>query len=323
MANHNHRHFHVLSKENKDTGFGANAADSYGGRFLNKDGTMNMRRDGVSMFKKISVFHAMLTIPLWRFITIILLFYIIINLIFTGIYIGIGINELDGIRNSTFLQNFKEVFYFSTQTFTTVGYGRVSPVGDAANIISSIEALTGFMSFAIATGLIYGRFARPRPYLVFSENALISPFHDKTALMFRLASYKDNHNLTDVDIQINLGMLVSENGDKPEYKFYRIDLERSKIESLVMNWTIVHPIDEKSPLHGLNAEDLKHADLELYVLVRGFDEVFSSVVQQRTSYTYPEILFNRKFITMYRESEDGKTSILELNKLDDHVEVKN
>jgi inward rectifier potassium channel len=90
-----------------------------------------------------------------------------------------------------------------------------------------------------------------------------------------------------------------------------------------MNWTIVHPIDEKSPLHGLNAEYLKHADVELYVLVRGFDEVFSSVVQQRTSYTYPEILFNRKFTTMYRESEDGKTSILELNKLDDHVPVKN
>ena len=319
----NHRHFHILSKENKDTGFGTNAADSYGGRFLNKDGTMNMRRDGISIFRKISIFHRMLTIPLWRFIAVILLFYFVINLLFAGVYMAIGIEQLEGIRSAGTWQNFKQVFYFSTQTFTTVGYGRVSPVGDAANIISSIEALTGFMSFAIATGLIYGRFARPRPYLVFSENALIRPFQDKTALMFRLASYKDNHNLTDVDILINLGMLVSENGGKPEYKFYRIELERSKIESLVMNWTIVHPINEKSPLYGFTTEDMKHADVELYVLVRGFDEVFSSVVQQRTSYTYPEILFNRKFTTMYRESEDGKTSILELDKLDDHVEVKN
>jgi inward rectifier potassium channel len=322
MANHNHRHLHILSKENKDTGFGTNAADSYGGRFLNKDGTMNMRRDGISIFKKISIFHRMLTMPLWRFITVILLFYFAINLAFAIIYIIIGVEQLEGIRSAGIWQNFKQVFYFSTQTFTTVGYGRVSPVGDAANVISSIEALTGFLSFAIATGLIYGRFARPKPYLKFSENALISPFGDKTALMFRLASYKDNHNLTDVDVLINLGMLVAENGNKPEYKFYRIELERSKIESLVMNWTIVHPIDEKSPLYGLTAEDMKMADVELYVLIRGFDEVFSSVVQQRTSYIYSEILHNRKFTPMYRESEDGKTSILEMDKLDDHVEVK-
>ncbi|HTA82752.1 MAG TPA: ion channel, partial [Bacteroidia bacterium] len=290
MANHNHRHLHILSKENKDTGFGTNAADSYGGRFLNKDGTMNMRRDGISIFKKISIFHRMLTMPLWRFITVILLFYFAINLAFAVIYIVIGVEQLEGIRSAGIWQNFKQVFYFSTQTFTTVGYGRVSPVGDAANVISSIEALTGFLSFAIATGLIYGRFARPRSYLVFSENALISPFGDKTALMFRLASYKDNHNLTDVDVLINLGMLVSENGNKPEYKFYRIELERSKIESLVMNWTIVHPIDEKSPLFGLTAEDMKNADVELYILIRGYDEVFSSAVQQRTSYIYSEIL---------------------------------
>jgi inward rectifier potassium channel len=322
MANHNHRHLHILSKENKDTGFGTNAADSYGGRFLNKDGTMNMRRDGISIFKKISIFHRMLTMPLWRFITVILLFYFAINLAFAVIYIVIGVEQLEGIRSAGIWQNFKQVFYFSTQTFTTVGYGRVSPVGDAANVISSIEALTGFLSFAIATGLIYGRFARPRSYLVFSENALISPFGDKTALMFRLASYKDNHNLTDVDVLINLGMLVSENGNKPEYKFYRIELERSKIESLVMNWTIVHPIDEKSPLFGLTAEDMKNADVELYILIRGYDEVFSSVVQQRTSYIYSEILHNRKFTPMYRESEDGKTSILEMDKLDDHVAVK-
>lgn len=317
----NHLHIHNKAKENKDTGFGSNTENT-GGRFLNKDGTMNMRREGVNIFKRFSVYQAALTMPLWKFISVILIFYAVINLVFTGIYIGIGIQELDGLKTDGVWNNFKQVFYFSTQTFTTVGYGRVSPVGDAANIVSSLEALTGFMSFAIATGLIYGRFARPKPHLLFSNEAVIGPFHHHKALMFQMASYKDKHTLTDVEIVINLGMYTTEEGKQPSYKFFRLDLERDKIESLVMNWTVVHPIDEKSPLFGYTAEDMKKADVELYVLVRGFDEVFATVVQQRTSYTYNEILHNRKFSAMYKESEDGRTTILQLQKLNNHFEVK-
>ena len=82
-----------------------------------------------------------------------------------------------------------------------------------------------------------------------------------------------------------------------------------------MNWTVVHPIDDKSPFLGFTADDMQASDVELYVLIRGFDDVYSNVVQQRTSYTYHEIKFNGKFIPMYRESEDGKTTILELQKL--------
>jgi inward rectifier potassium channel len=89
-----------------------------------------------------------------------------------------------------------------------------------------------------------------------------------------------------------------------------------------MNWTIVHPLDEKSPLNDYTAEDLKSADVELYVSVRGFDDVYSNIVQQRTSYTFDEILFNRKFVQMYHESENGKTTVVELHKLDEHREVK-
>ena len=181
--------------------------------------------------------------------------------------------------------------------------------------------MSGFLSFAIATGLIYGRFAKPKAYLVFSEHALISPYQDITALMFRFASYKDNHTLTNVEIKINLGMTVLEK-DKPVFKFYDLQLERSRVESLPMNWTVVHPIDDNSPLKDFTAEDMKGADIEVYVLVRGFDDVYSNVVLQRTSYTYDEILFNRKFVQMYRESRDGKTTILELQKLNAHKEVK-
>jgi len=178
--------------------------------------------------------------------------------------------------------------------------------------------MSGFLSFALATGLIYGRFARPRAHLAFSDHAIIAPFKGKTALMFRFAGYKQNHALSDVIVQVNLAMLIRENG-VAKYRYYNLPLERSRIESMPMNWTVVHPIDEESPLAGLTSEDLATNDMEVYVLVRGFNDVYGNIVQQRTSYTYQEIQFNRKFIPMYHETDNG--TVLELNKLSKHEEV--
>ena len=196
----------------------------------------------------------------------------------------------------------------------------MNPVGDAVNMVAAIEAMTGFLSFAVATGLIYGRFAKPRPHIAFSDHALIAPYKDRSGLMFRIASYKDNHNLTDVEIKVNLALQVAENGVMT-YKFYPLDLERSKVDTLMMNWTVVHPIDEGSPLLGLVEEDYKSSDVEAYVQVRGYDDVYSTVVIQRTSYRYDEIIFDAKFEAMFHESEDGKTTILELDKLSKYSKV--
>ena len=126
--------------------------------------------------------------------------------------------------------------------------------------------------------------------------------------------------MTNVEIKVNAALLVEENG-KTTYKFYDLNLERNHVESLPMNWTVVHPLTPDSPIYDFTLEDLKKADLEIYVSVRAFDDVYSNIVQQRTSYTYDEILFGRKFIQMYRESDDGKTTIVELQKLHDHKEI--
>ena len=307
-------------KTNNDTGFGSNA-NNFGGRFINKDGTFNLRREGISLLNRFSIYQRMLTLPRWKFILVIVLFFAAINVLFTSAYILVGTEQLQGLMATTPWGKLKEIFYFSTQTFTTVGYGRVNPVGDGANIISSAEALTGFLSFAIATGLIYGRFAKPKSYLAFSDNALISPYHGKTALMFRFVTYKDHHTLTNVEIKVNIAIRVGD-GDEAQYKFYDLTLERYKVDSLPMNWTVVHAIDENSPLFGFTKDDIIASDLELYVLITAFDEVYSSPVLQRTSYTYQELQFNAKFVPMYRESEDGRTTILELHKLNDVINVE-
>jgi inward rectifier potassium channel len=301
------------SKTNNDTGFGTNVS-SYGGRFINRDGSYNLKKEGVSFWDRFSLFHSMLNMPLWKFITVIVLFFLFINLLYTIIYVLIGVEGFQNVIASNRWEEFKELYFFSTETFTTVGYGRVNPVGDGVNMVAAIEAMTGFLSFAVATGLIYGRFAKPRPHIAFSDHALIAPYQDKTALMFRIASYKDNHNLTDAEIRVNLALQEYDNG-KASYKFYQLALERNKVDTLMMNWTVVHPIDENSPLLGLAQEDYKSSDVEVYVQVKGFDDVYSTTVIQRTSYTCEEIIFNAKFVPMFHESEDGRTTILELDKL--------
>src|SRR6478736_2872261 len=313
------RSINPFSKVNNDTGFGT--SDNYGGRFINRDGTFNIRKEGQGFWQRFSLFQSMLNLPLWKFALFIFSFFIGINLFFTTIYLLIGTDQFIGMISTDRWSAIKEIYFFSTETFTTVGYGRVNPVGDGANFVASIEAMLGFISFAVMTGLIYGRFAKPRSYLVFSDHAVIAPYRGGTGFMFRFASYKDNHTLTDLDIRVNAALLVHENGQS-SYKFYDLALERSKVDSLPMNWTVVHPIDDKSPLVGFTEDDLKAADLEVYVLIRGFDDVFSNFVLRRTSYTYKEIQFNRKFVPMYRESEDGKTTILEINKINEHKAVE-
>jgi inward rectifier potassium channel len=305
-----------FSKQNNDTGFGSNTND-LGGRFINKDGSYNVVKEGMPFRKRFSIFHDMLNLPSWKFMLVILIFFLGINLIFTLIYFFIGTQQFEGFVHGTNWSMFREIFYFSTQTFTTVGYGHVYPVGDAANSVAALEALTGFLSLAIGTGLIYGRFSKPKSYLAFSDHALVSPYKETTAIMFRFAAFKDKHALTDLEIKVNAGLLVVEN-EKADYKYFTLLLERTRIESMPMSWTVVHPIDANSPFYGFTEDDMKTADAELYVMLRGFDDVFSNFVQQRTSYTFNEILFNRKFIPMYRESEDGNTTILELHKLNIH-----
>ncbi|HEX4850240.1 MAG TPA: ion channel, partial [Puia sp.] len=147
-----------FSKINNDTGFGTNPND-YGGRFINKDGSFNLRKEGMTFLDRFSIFHTMLNLPRWKFITLIVIFYLVINFIFACIYFLIGSDQLQGIIGKTPMAIFKELYFFSTETFTTVGYGRVNPIGDGANFVAAIESMSGFLSFALATGLIFGRFA--------------------------------------------------------------------------------------------------------------------------------------------------------------------
>jgi len=307
------------AKAENNTGFGANS-QNYGGRFINKNGNANIQKVGISFLEGISWYHTMLKIPRWKFFFIIILFYFIVNLFFASIYMFIGVENLRGVTSVSRIDKFGEAFFFSIQTFTTVGYGHISPSGFLASFVAAVEALSGLLSFAIATGLFYGRFSKPNAFIKFSENAIIAPYKDGNALMMRLAPHK-NTNLTDAEAFVTVGILIDENGVISN-KFYNLPLEMSKINSLTLSWTLVHPIDEESPLFNLNQSDYRDTSGEILVFVKTFDDMYSSTVTKRTSYTFDEVVYGAKFSSMYSKNESNTKTVLHLEKLNSFIKVK-
>ena len=300
------------AKSDANTGFGTNAS-SYGGRFITKNGNANVKKSGIGLFESISWYHTMLNIPRWKFLVIIVLFYFLVNLIFASLYYAVGVEHLNGMTAFTALDKFGEAFFFSAQTFTTVGYGHISPSGFATSFVAAVEALFGLLSFAIATGLFYGRFSKPKAHIKFSDNALIAPFQNGTALMLRLSPFK-NTNLTDAEAKITLGMKIEEDGILIN-KFYTLDLELSKINALNLNWTLVHPITENSPLYNLTQEDYATIDGEFLIFLKVFDDMFSTTVVKKASYSFDEIIFGAKFLPMFSQNGNHNKTVLHLDKL--------
>lgn len=299
----------IHQNNTENSGFGDNAS----GRFINKDGLPNVNRKGVNIFNRFSWYHTMLDLSTFQFLSYLVIAYILVNIFFALIYYLIGVEHLTGIDKSNPMNEFIDVFFFSSQTFTTVGYGRIAPVGFTASLVATFEAFLGLLTFAIATGLFYGRFSRPRAYLKFSDIALIAPFKERTALMFRLAPYKNN-SLTDAEIIVSTAIQVMENSVSKS-KFYTLKTQLNRINTLALNWTIVHIIDDDSPFYGFNEEDFSNTDIEIIIHVRAFDEVFSNTVVQRSSYISKEIIYGAKFVPMYYPDKENLSTILDLDKI--------
>ncbi|WP_294307547.1 ion channel [uncultured Chryseobacterium sp.] len=306
----------IQQKNTENSGFGDNAS----GRFINKDGLPNVSRKGVNILNRFSWYHTMLDLSTFQFLSYLVIAYILVNIFFAFIYYLIGVEHLTGIDKSNPMNEFIDVFFFSSQTFTTVGYGRIAPVGFTASLVATFEAFLGLLTFAIATGLFYGRFSRPRAYLKFSDIAVIAPFKEGSALMFRLAPYKNNA-LTDADVIVTTAIEVMENG-APKSKFYQLKTQLSRINTLALNWTIVHVIDEDSPFNGFSEDDFKNTAIEIIVHIRAFDEVFSNTVVQRTSYVSREIIYGAKFVPMYYPDKQNLSTILDLDKINDYQKAE-
>jgi len=308
------RKINTSARLDENTGLSTRAA-SNAGRIFNKNGAPNVTISGVPFFRRFSIFRFMLELSFWKFLGVILLVYLVVNLSFAGIYSAIGVENLGGLDAKTLDGKFWEAFFFSAQTLSTVGYGHVYPAGVAANCVAAAESLLGLLMFAIATGLMYGRFSQPKAFLQFSNNALFSPFKGGTALMFRFAPYK-KHFLSEVEVKVTLAAQLYEDGALRN-RFFNLDLELSKATTLVLNWTVVHPINEKSPFYKLSKEDILQSKAELLVYVKGYDEGFANTVISRSSYLPDELVFGARFVMMYEPGKEGNHTVLDHSKLNE------
>lgn len=309
------KHFNRNAASAAETGLSANSNFS-GGRFYNKGGMPNIEARGMPIFARFNIYHTLLSLPTWKFLCIILFFFIGINLLFASVYLLIGIEHLSGMVAVSEAEKFGEAFFFSAQTFTTVGYGRINPIGFAASFTAAVEAMVGLMAFALVTGLLYGRFAKPKAYIKYSQNILLVPYKEGVALMFRMVPFTKNY-LVNVEVQLTVAMRIMEN-NVLKNKFFTLDLEINKAASLILNWTLVHVINEKSPLFGLSQQDIIDANTEVLVFVQGFDESFSSTVISRTSYLYSEWVYGAKFSPMYHPNNQNTGTVLLLDQLDSY-----
>jgi inward rectifier potassium channel len=305
-------HFGTGNPVSKELGFGTKLNEEV--RLINPDGSFNVKRIGRRVFHP---YHALITMPWHKFMLLVFLSYLAVNAFFTSLYMLIGVEQLTDIKpNHSFLEKFCEIFYFSCQTFTSVGYGRINPIGIASGIVSSIEALVGLLALALATGLIFARFTRPEAKLIFSKNAIVAPYREGRALMFKFANARSNQ-LIEVEVQLTLAILVEEN-EKLVRKFYPLPLENNKVNMFPLSWTIVHPINEVSPLASFMSEkDMQSNGLEVLINIKAFDDSFAQTVYSRYSYKSEEIVWGAKFPTIFYP-ENG-TVVFDLSRMDEFL----
>jgi inward rectifier potassium channel len=258
-----------------------------------------------------SFYHSLVSMSWTKFFFLILTGFFLVNILFAFIYLQIGVEHLTGVDGRTTFEKFSEAFFFSTQTLTTLGYGRVAPIGIAASTIAAIESTMGLLSFALATGLLYGRFSKPSAKIKYSYHAVIAPYRDMNGFMFRVVNPLDNQ-LIEIEVSVTLSIKKS---DSALRDFFTLELERSKVNFLPSTWTIVHPINSSSPLYGISEKQLLEKDAEFIVLMKAFDETFSQTVYSRSSYKANEVKWGEKFA--YVIEQDGKGTSVDVSRIDE------
>jgi inward rectifier potassium channel len=297
-----------------DLGFGQRVAEQSRVRLLNPDGTFNVARRGLPFLRSLHTYHSLLTMSWPKFLIVGGVVYFASNVLFAVGFLLCGPGALSGSTAVGAGPRLVEAFFFSVQTLSTIGYGALSPAGLGANLLVTFEAMAGLMMVALATGLVFARFSRPRAKIVFSKHALIAPYRNITAFEFRIANVR-NSQLTNVHATVVLSRLEMCDG-KHSRRFHPLTLEREQVMFMPLHWVVVHPIDQESPLRHVAREDLLMSGAEFLILLVGMDETYSQTVHVRSSYKADEVLWDAKFVDMYRPPENGLVSV-DLSKISD------
>ena len=303
-------------EEFKDLGFGTEVARGTRRRLLNRDGSFNVTLDGLNPLTSLGVYQRLLRITWPQFLIFVGLYFLCVNALFAGAFLLCGPDALQTSTGQFANQPFYQAFFFSVDTFATIGYGNIYPVGVPANTLVSIEALLSIVSVALVTGVIFARFSLPSARIIYSRNAVVAPYRGRTALEFRIANARSSQ-LIDVQVQAILTKVEPSANGSSVRKFYELPLERQRVVFFPLSWTVVHPIDANSPMSGLTQDDLLKADAELLVLLIATDETISATVHSRSSYQADEIVWGARFANMFMRSESEGIIGMNLDRIHD------
>jgi inward rectifier potassium channel len=289
-----------------DLGFGALVARESRQRLLNRDGSFNVVREGLTPFASLSIYHLLLTISWPRFLGLVTGSYLLINALFGAAYAALGPGAIAGYQAAPALSSrLLRGFFFSVQTFATIGYGQMAPASLAANLLVTVESLVGLLGFALATGLLFARFSRPIAKILYSQSALVAPYRGSTGFMFRIVNARSNQL-----IELQAEVLFSRRHASGAREFHQLALERTQVPLFPLSWTVVHPITPESPLHGISEEDLLASDAEFDIILTAIDETFFQTVHSRSSYKAEEVVWNARFANILDlERDDGRLGV--------------
>jgi inward rectifier potassium channel len=298
----------TLEPDIRDLGFGSVVSQEQQTRLLNRDGSFNVFRRGLGFWKQLNIYHALLTMRWWKFNILLVAGYLTFNLAFALAYYACGPGALRGdeTRNPFF-----QALFFSIETYSTIGYGNIIPTTRIANVLVGVEAFMGFVSFAMTTGLLFARFSRPTAAIIYSKNAIIAPYFNRTAFEFRITNARQNQ-IIDLTARVVLSRFERVDGHM-QRRYHALKLERETVAFFPLAWTVVHPIDLDSPMYGWDQQMLQESAAEFLVLLTGTDETVAQIVHSRTSYAANEILWNVRFVSLYEDSSKGVA--INVNKL--------
>ena len=258
------------------------------------------------------IYHFLLSTTWPRFIGLLAVVYFAVNFVFGVIYYAMGPGGFIGPGTQTSQNFFVECFFFSVQTFSTIGYGHISPGGLPQNILVSIQALMGLISVGMMSGLFFARFSRPTARVVFSDVALITSFLGQKSLIFRMANARMNQI-----VEANVTVIFMQNEVTPEGISLRVQREMKLIRErsvfFTLSWMVVHPIDEKSPLLGKKIEDLDDKNAEIVVSMLGLDKTFSQTIHARHSYKVRDFIYDKHFVDIV--SRDGEKVLVDIGNI--------
>jgi len=271
-------------------------------------GTYEFKKKGVSRFDLRDPYHLAIALTWPRFLAALLALYLSANVVFATLFWAVPGSVAHARPGS-----FADAFFFSIETLATVGYGEMYPATLYGHVVAATEIVCGLAFIAILTGLTFVRFSRPRAKLVFAANPVVATHNRKPTLMLRIGN---GRTTVLMDARAQLNVLLSETS--AEGKMFRraqeLPLERAHIPIFPLFWTLMHVLDERSPLHGYDMARAIAASAQVFVMVEVRDPILATTVHGIHTYVAKDIRFGMRYADAVTTADDG-TPVLDLTRI--------